>query len=72
MFEIDVSPHTLTSAYGEFLFIKFQLLDAQWNRILEIGSVVSQFVSTHTDTETSCYIYRWVFIAKEYIYCLYV
>ena len=28
MFEIDVSPHTLTSAYGEFLFIKFQLLDA--------------------------------------------
>ena len=32
MFEIDVSPHTLTSAYGEFLFIKFQLLDAQFAR----------------------------------------
>ena len=32
MFEIDVSPHTLTSAWGEFLFIKFQLLDAQFAR----------------------------------------
>ena len=32
MFEIDVSPHTLTSAYGEFLFIKFQLLVAQFAR----------------------------------------
>ena len=32
MFEIDVSLHMLTSAYGESLFIKFQLLDAQFAR----------------------------------------
>ena len=32
MFEVDVSPYTLTSAYREFLFIKFQLLDAQFAR----------------------------------------